>query len=345
MRTVSAMQTARHDRAHSYRQHRTRPCKQTQGRGTHSIKRGQRTQKPKGWATRRVRCCRKGGPPAHPGRVAPSELNDKDRRALSSGNADAINAHNASLAAARQALGGANNTSGDTQYRLRTRSVSPDRPINGKDTNYVYGPFINTIGPRETIVFAREERNAHMKVPTLLLALLISSIPARAQVQKPKISESAVKAVVQAVEDEIYDYGYQKSFYQIGQDVGTSNSPRSRIPIYIEPDLDAEDGGGRVIYKLMPYGEVMRDFIIRKNGLVVLSGNPQNGFPPTQETSTKTVYMDDDEVCQMKHDWLKDSFFVDDSPSSERIQEAAQRQKIRTGFSDWEYRLTHNKNP
>ncbi len=90
----------------------------------------------------------------HPGRVAPSELNDKDRRALSSGNADAINAHNASLAAARQALGGANNTSGDTQYRLRTRSVSPDRPINGKDTNFVYGPFINTIGRRETVVFA-----------------------------------------------------------------------------------------------------------------------------------------------------------------------------------------------
>ncbi len=90
----------------------------------------------------------------HPERVAPSELNDKDRRALSSGNADAINAHNDSLAAARQALGGANNTSGDTQYRLRTRSVSPDRPINGKDTNFTYGPFINTIGRRETVVFA-----------------------------------------------------------------------------------------------------------------------------------------------------------------------------------------------
>jgi RHS repeat-associated protein len=90
----------------------------------------------------------------HPGRVAPSELNDKDRRALSAGNADAINAHNDSLAAARQALGGANNTSGDTQYRLRTGSVSPDRPINGKDTNFTYGPFINTIGRRETIVFA-----------------------------------------------------------------------------------------------------------------------------------------------------------------------------------------------
>jgi hypothetical protein len=184
-----------------------------------------------------------------------------------------------------------------------------------------------------------------MKLLTLLLALLSLSIPASPQVQKRKVSESEVKAVIQAVEDEIYDYGYQKRFYQMGEDVGTSNAPRSRIRIYIEPEVDAEDGGGRVIYKLMPHGEVLRDFIIRKNGLVVLSGNPQNGFPPTQESSTKTVYMDDDEVCQMKHDWLKDSFVVDDSPSSERIQEAAQRQKTRTGFSDWEYRLAHNKKP
>jgi hypothetical protein len=178
-----------------------------------------------------------------------------------------------------------------------------------------------------------------MKLLTLLLALLSLSIPASPQAQKRKVSDSQVKAVIQAVEDEIYDYGYQKQFYQMGKDVGTSpNAPRSRIRIYIEPEVDAEDGGARVIYKLMPHGEVLRDFVIRKDGLVVLSGNPQNGFPPTQEASTKTVYMDDDEVCQMKHDWLKEFFVVDDSPSPERIQEAAQRQKARTGFSDWEYR-------
>jgi RHS repeat-associated protein len=90
----------------------------------------------------------------HPERVAPSDLSDKDRRALNAGNADAIRAHNDALAAAREALAGANNTNGDTQYRLRSPGVSRDRPINGKDTNFAYGPFINTLGRRQTIVFA-----------------------------------------------------------------------------------------------------------------------------------------------------------------------------------------------
>jgi hypothetical protein len=54
----------------------------------------------------------------------------------------------------------------------------------------------------------------------------------------------------------------------------------------------------------MPYGEVLRDFVIRRNGLVVLSGDPQNRFPQTQESNTKTVYLDDDKVCGMKQDWL-----------------------------------------
>ncbi|MGO9087284.1 MAG: hypothetical protein ACLQBK_18855 [Candidatus Sulfotelmatobacter sp.] len=182
-----------------------------------------------------------------------------------------------------------------------------------------------------------------MKILTLLLALLSFSIQAHTQSKTQKLSDSEVKAVIQAVEDEIYDYGYQKQFYHMGEEVGTSPStPRSRMRIYIEPEVDAEDRGGRVIYKLMPYGEVLRDFIIRKDGLVVLDGDPQNGFPQSEESSTQTVFMDDEEVCQMKHDWLKAFFVVDDSPSPERIQEAAQRQKIRTGFSDWEYRHRHN---
>jgi len=184
-----------------------------------------------------------------------------------------------------------------------------------------------------------------MKLLTLLLALLSFSIQARPQSQRQKVSESEVKAVIQAVEDEIYDYGYQKQFYQMGEDVGTSpNAPHTRMRIYIEPEVDAEYREGRVIYKMMPYGEVLRDFVIRKNGLVVLDGNPQNGFPQSEESSTQTVFMDDEEVCQMKHDWLKAFFVVDDSPSPERIQEAARRQKIRTGFSDWEYEHRHNHN-
>jgi hypothetical protein len=56
-------------------------------------------------------------------------------------------------------------------------------------------------------------------------------------------------------------------------------------------------------------GEVYRLFSIRKDGVVVLDGNPQNEFPPTQ-TSLKTLYMNDDEVCEMKLDRLH-AFFRD----------------------------------
>ena len=162
--------------------------------------------------------------------------------------------------------------------------------------------------------------------------------------QKRKVSDSDLKAVVQAVQDEIYDYGYEKHFRQVGENTARPASPpQIRMPIYIDPEIDPKDESGRVIYKLMPYGEVLREFIIRGNGLVVLSGDPQNGFPPTQEANTKTVYLDDDDICRMKHDWVRSSFVVDDSPNAEIIQEAVKRQKLRTGFSDWEYRHARSR--
>jgi hypothetical protein len=177
-----------------------------------------------------------------------------------------------------------------------------------------------------------------MKHVTLLLAIFSLSIPTHPQSHKRKVSDSEVKAIIQAVEDEIYDYGYQKQFFQKGKKVETSPSTSSiRVRIYVEPELDVNEQSGRVIYRLMPNGEVIRDFVVRTNGLVLLSGDPQNGFPPTQESSTKTAYMDSDEVRQMKRDWLKAFFVVDGFPGYKRIQEAAQRQKLRTGFSDREY--------
>lgn len=180
-----------------------------------------------------------------------------------------------------------------------------------------------------------------MKAILVFLLLFVLFAPqVRAQSQKRRVSGSEVNAVVQAIEDEIYDYGYQKQFYQMGE---AANEPSAgargvRMRVYIDPEIDLAYASGRVIYKLMPYGEVLRDFTIRKDGVIVLAGNPQNGFPPTQESSTKTVYLDDDEVCRMKHDWLRHFFQIDDVPSRERIEQAVERQKLRVGFSDWEYR-------
>ena len=51
----------------------------------------------------------------------------------------------------------------------------------------------------------------------------------------------------------------------------------------------------------------------------------------------------DDEVSHMKHNWLRSFFVVTDPPSPEMIGEAARRQKLRTGFSVWEYRHSGEK--
>jgi hypothetical protein len=82
----------------------------------------------------------------------------------------------------------------------------------------------------------------------------------------------------------------------------------------------------------MPYGEVIRGFHFTKDGLAVLEGDPDGGFPPT-DADTLTLYMDDDDVCRWKRSWNKYQFEILDSPSEERIKEAAVRQKQRLGYS------------
>lgn len=184
-----------------------------------------------------------------------------------------------------------------------------------------------------------------MRRASWFVMLLLISASANSGPRNRRAVDSDVKAIVQAVEDEIYDYGYEKQFDEIGENIGAPGKvAQTRIPIYIEPEITAPYESGRVIYKLMPYGEIVREFVIRSNGLVVLDADPENGFPPTDEANTKTVYLDDDEVCRMKHNWVRSFFVISDSPSSEMIHEAARRQKLRTGFSAWEYRHSGEKN-
>jgi hypothetical protein len=112
------------------------------------------------------------------------------------------------------------------------------------------------------------------------------------------------------------------------------SSSRTRVPLYIDPMV--EDGEGQAIYKLMPYGEVLRLFHVHDDGTVVLDGDPELGFPASQP-NRKTVYLKDSDVGQMKRDWVKAFFGVDLSPSPEMVQDAVRRQKQRTGFSAWEF--------
>jgi hypothetical protein len=171
----------------------------------------------------------------------------------------------------------------------------------------------------------------------LLSLLLIASSPSSAEgAAKMRLTQSETKALVQAVQDEIYDREYQGYFFPEGGPVGDIISEsRTRVPLYVDPVL--EDGEGEAIYKLMPYGEVLRLFHVHDDGTIVLDGEPELGFPASQP-NRKKVYIKDGDVDRMKRDWVKSSFQIDLSPSPDTIQDVVRRQKQRTGgFSAWEF--------
>src|SRR5690348_800706 len=157
----------------------------------------------------------------------------------------------------------------------------------------------------------------------LLIALLAVFAPFQVHHDQTthRIKDSEVAAVIQAVQDEIYDYGFEDDYPQVGGNLARRGSARiSCMPIYIDPTV--KNGEGRAIYYSAHYGEVFREFFIRKDGIAVLDGDPGLGFPPTQP-SHRTAYMDGTSVRRMKRDWLKRFFRIDTSPSSGTIRAAA----------------------
>ena len=135
------------------------------------------------------------------------------------------------------------------------------------------------------------------------------------------LSAADRNSVIQAVVDEIYDHHLQGYVADVGKHVSDS---QYQVGVYFKPTLNS-DGAGWVIYKLMPYGEVLRMFTLRSDGLAVLHGKLGGRFPPTQP-SYLTVYMDDAELCQFKKQWSKEFFAVNINPSAERVGEARARQ-------------------
>ena len=151
-----------------------------------------------------------------------------------------------------------------------------------------------------------------------LAVMLSGAVSLQSDSPKPKVSEGAIKAVILAVKDEIYSERYFSSFSDIDYE---------KIPIYIDPYV--RNNLIWTIYKLMPYGEVIRGAYLRKDGQAVLVGDAFNGFPPTNGAATKTVYMNDDDIIKMKTTWLKRYFSIDINPSTKEIQEANRRQELR----------------
>lgn len=173
-------------------------------------------------------------------------------------------------------------------------------------------------------------------ISALILAFSFGVLTSGLKAQQ-RITPSEVRAVAQAITDEIYDYGYESyGFDYVGKQIAQGVTS---VRVYIEPTLrtgpglgEVEEGLGYVIYKYMPFGEVLRLFWFNKKGLAILGGNPELGFPP-ENPNYLTVYMDDDELCRDKATWLKASFVIRLHPSTERLREAAERQKERIGYS------------
>ena len=170
-----------------------------------------------------------------------------------------------------------------------------------------------------------------------LVLMLLPGLTARARAVDPgktAITTEQIRSLVQAVQDEIYDYGFEEDYVGIGTDRAVDGAKwKSEMPIYVKPTI--EDGRGVAIYDLKHYGEVYRIFSIGDNGRIILDGDPELGFPPTQ-SSLLTKYMRGSEIAQMKHDWLHETYNVNTAPSNQTVRDSAQRQKLRTGFSYWE---------
>jgi len=176
---------------------------------------------------------------------------------------------------------------------------------------------------------------------TALVAISCPIVFGQTAQQSPEMKpvDQYIPAIIQAVEDEIYDQKYEGEYFLI-DDQGSGDSTPAKISIYISKEI-SKDGDGVAIYKLMPYGEVYRLFVVQKNGLVLLLGDPHNRFPPIGG-SVLTVYMTDDKVCDFIRNKATKSFFtVDPEVSKQRLSEAIQRQLSREGFSYRQYWAKH----
>jgi hypothetical protein len=148
------------------------------------------------------------------------------------------------------------------------------------------------------------------------------------------VTEKDQQSIIQAIEDEIYDWGCQTHVEFVGKKVAPEIY---ELRVYINPHL--KEGRGEIIYKFMPIGEIYRSFSIDKSGTALLWDDPWLGFGP-ERPSYNTLYMDEADLCRFKSTWLKARFTVQLHPDERRLQESTKRQKQRLGEN---YRV-HDRN-
>lgn len=149
---------------------------------------------------------------------------------------------------------------------------------------------------------------------------------------KTQVNVAIERVVIQAIEDEIYDWGCQNSVDLVAVEISPG---KFQLPLYINPVIS--EGRGEVIYKFMPIGELYRSFFSQADGLVQLDDDPGHGFG-AERTSRNTLFMEDDFICAAKHDWLKRHFVIDGHPSLARVAQAQARERKRLGDAYYPHR-------
>jgi len=165
------------------------------------------------------------------------------------------------------------------------------------------------------------ERSGLLGAMVLCLWLVL---PAYGQKSDRPITAQEMSAVKTAILDEIYDYKFEGAYV----DISALTSRGYMIRLYIRPNVI--QGSGQVIYKL-PIGEVARIFEFSKD-LAVLIREPRDKFPPTS-SSTLTLYLDDEEICADKKDWIHETLWILPDPSESEVHAAVVRERRRKGTS------------
>jgi len=168
------------------------------------------------------------------------------------------------------------------------------------------------------------KHNGISLICAVALFVLASLFQVQARSADNPIGSAVIDSLRQSITDEIYAYGNYVRYADVGEPAEGSTH---KLHLYVMPSLHGSDGW--VIYKLMPVGEVYREFSVLPSGRVILRGDISGGFPPTQP-SYLTVYMSDSELCEKKAQWRNEFFFVDVNPATSLVKEARRRYGSRT---------------
>lgn len=135
-----------------------------------------------------------------------------------------------------------------------------------------------------------------------------------------RATDADIAALGQAATDEIYAAGHAVLYTDLP-------AKGDSVLMYVNPRKCGHTFF--IIYKLLPYGEVLRGGWYLKDSLMTLAISPTLGFQVGVSTAVRTLYLRDDEVEEMKASWKRVWFRVERFPSRDVVDAARARQARR----------------